>query len=227
MVLIGFLLIGGECGDAGGVGGLDNGVKVEGYGLVGLVAEVGEVEGDTGGSPLDTGHHMTDLQLELDGIDKDYIVGIGMIDVAASVELKLYMQAVDMTTGKVHDSNRTGGENQAGIVDMHRAVGIGEALLIDSGELVVLYMLVGVSLLGEAALDDGAEDGGGVLHGLEERTLPQLRLRLVVVERLGLAAAELLAKASVKDTVANGACLFDEGWFDLCHNVFITEEQYI
>lgn len=48
VVLIGFLLIGGECGDAGGVGGLDNGVKVEGYGLVGLIAEVGEVEGDAG-----------------------------------------------------------------------------------------------------------------------------------------------------------------------------------
>ena len=177
MVLIGFLLIGGECGDAGGVGGLDNGVKVEGYGLVGLVAED--------------------------------------------------MQAIDMAIGKIHAGYRAGGENQAGIVDMHRAVGVGEALLVKLGELVVLDMPVGVGLLGEAALDDRAENGGGVLHGLEERSLPQLRLRLVVVERHGLAATELLAKASVEDTVADGTRLLYDGWSDLCHNIFVTEEQYI
>jgi len=81
---------------------------------------------------------------------------------------------------------------------------------------------VGVGHLGEAALDDGAGDGGGVLHGLEERTLPQLRLRLVVGERRGLAAAELLAEAGVEDTVADGACLLYDGWFYLCHSIGIT-----
>lgn len=227
MVLIGFLLIGGECGDAGGVGGLDNGVKVEGYGLVGLVAEVGEVEGDAGGSPFNAGHELADLHLELDGIDEDHIVEVGMSSSDVGLELKLHMQAIDMAIGKIHAGYRAGGENQAGIVDMHRAVGVGEALLVKLGELVVLDMPVGVGLLGEAALDDRAENGGGVLHGLEERSLPQLRLRLVVVERHGLAATELLAKASVEDTVADGTRLLYDGWSDLCHNIFVTEEQYI
>ena len=113
------------------------------------------------------------------------------------------MQAIDMAIGKIHAGYRAGGENQAGIVDMNRAVGVGEALLVDAGELVVLDMPVGVGLLGEAALDDGAEDGGGVLHGLEERTLPQLRLRLVVGERLSLATAEQLAKAGIDDTLVD------------------------
>ena len=127
-----------------------------------------------------------------------------------------------MAIGKIHAGYRAGGENQAGIVDMNRAVGVGEALLVDAGELVVLDMPVGVGFLGEAALDDGAEDGGGVLHGLEERTLPQLRLRLVVGERRSLAAAELLAEAGVEDTVADGASLLYKGWFDLCHSIGIT-----
>ena len=132
------------------------------------------------------------------------------------------MQAVGMAFGKIHASTRASGENQTGIVDMHRAVGVGEALLVEPGELVVLDMPVGVGFLGEAALDDRAEDGGGVLHGLEERTLPQLRLRLVVGERRSLAAAEQLAEAGVIDTVTDGARLLYKGWFDLCHSIGIT-----
>ena len=127
-----------------------------------------------------------------------------------------------MAIGKIHAGYRAGGENQAGIVDMHRAIGVGEALLVDFGELVVLDMPVSVGFLGEAALDDGAEDGGGVLHGLEERPLPQLRLRLVVGERRSLAAAELLAEAGVEDTVADGARLLNDGWSYLCHSIGIT-----
>lgn len=145
-----------------------------------------------------------------------------MSGTAAGFELKLHMQAVGMEIGKTNASNRAGGENQTRIVDMHRAVGVGEALLVDFGELVVLDMPVGVGFLGEAALDDGAEDGGGVLHGLEERPLPQLRLRLVVIERLGLAAAEQLAEACVIDAITDGACLLYKGWFDLCHSIGIT-----
>lgn len=130
-----------------------------------------------------------------------------MINTAAGVELKLYMQAIGIASGKTYRGDRPSGENQAGIVDVHRAVVIGEALLIDFGELVVLDMPMGVGLLGEAALDDGAEEGGGVLHSLEERTLPQLRLRPVVGERLGLATTELLAEAGKVDTV--GCCSKD------------------
>ena len=168
---------------------------------------------------------MADLRLELYGIDEDYIVGIGMSGTTAGFELKLNMQAIDMAIGKIHAGYRTSGEYQAGIVDLHRAVVVGEALLVDSGKLVVLDMPVGVGFLGEAALDDGAEDGGGVLHGLEKRTLPQLCLRLVVVERRGLAATELLAETGVEDTVTDGACLLNDGWFDLCHSIGITRRE--
>lgn len=150
-----------------------------------------------------------------------------MINAAAGVELKLYMQTLNMAIGKTHRGYRAGGENQAGIVDMHRAVGVGEALLVEPGELVVLDMTMGVGLLGEAALDDGAEDGGGVLHGLEERSLPQLRLRLVVGERGSLATTELLAETGIVDTVADGARLLYDGWFHLCHNIPLTEEHHI
>jgi len=127
-----------------------------------------------------------------------------------------------MAIGKTHRGYRAGGENQAGVVDMHRAVGVGEALLVDLGELVVLDMPMGVGLLGETALEDGAEDRGGVLHGLEERTLPQLCLRLVVVERCSLATAEQLAEACVIDAITDGACLLYKGWFDLSHSIGIT-----
>lgn len=225
MVFGSFFLVGGKGQDAGGIGGLDDGIEVISDGVVGFLAEVGQVEGNTGGSPLGTGHKLADLRLELDGIDEDYIVGIGMSGTAAGFELKLHMQAVGMEIGKTNASNRAGGENQAGIVDMHRAIVIGEALLVDSGKLVVLDMSVSVGFLGETALDDGAEDGGGVLHSLEERPLSQLRLRLVVVERCSLAAAELLAEACVEDTVADGACLLNDGWFDLCHNICIASRE--
>ena len=130
-----------------------------------------------------------------------------------------------MAIGKIHAGYRAGGENQAGIVDMHRAVGVGKALLVEPGELVVLDMPVGVGLLGEAALDDRAEDGGGVLHGLEKRPLSQLCLRLVVIERRGLATAELLAKAGVIDAIADGACLLNKGFFYLCHSIGITRRE--
>ena len=222
VALVGFLLVGGKGRDTGGVGGLDDGIKVIIDGFVGFIAEVGQVEGNAGGSPLNAGHELADLHLELDGIDEDHIVEVGMIGSDVGLELKLHMQAIDMAIGKIHAGYRAGGENQAGIVDMNRAVGVGEALLVDAGELVVLDMPVGVGHLGEATLDDGAEDGGGVLHGLEERTLPQLCLRPVVSERRSLAAAELLAEAGIVDTVADGTGLLNDGWSYLCHSIGIT-----
>ena len=110
MVFVGFLLVGGECGDAGGVGGLDNGVKVEGYGLVGFFAEVGEVEGDAGGFTLNAGYELADLYLVFNSIDEDLIIGIGMIDVNTGVEQKLHMQAIDAATGKLHPGDHADGE---------------------------------------------------------------------------------------------------------------------
>ena len=224
MTLVGFLLVGGKRGDAGGVGGLDNGVKVKSDGVVGFFAEVGEVEGDAGGFTLNAGYELADLNLVFDSIDEHHIIGIGMIDVDTGVELEFHMQSIDAATGKLHPGDRASGEQQARKVDMYHTVVVGETMLVDTGELVVLDMPVGVGLFGKSTLDDGAEDGGGVLHGLEECTLPQLCFRLVVGERFSLAATELLAETGIEDTVANGASLLNEGWFHLCHSIPITKD---
>ena len=77
MVFVGTFLVGREGGDAGGVGGFDDGVEVDG-GFVRLDAEVGEVEGDASCLPLHTGYEQADLHLKLDGIDVYYIVGMGV-----------------------------------------------------------------------------------------------------------------------------------------------------
>lgn len=217
MALVGFLLVGREGGDAGGVGNFDDGVEVKSDGIVALVAEVGEVEGNTGGPPLNASHQLADLHLKFDGIDKYYIVRIGMTDANVRVKIKLHMQAIDIAIGKPHRGHRTSREQQARIVDTYHALLISEAPLVEAGELVVLDVPMTMSLLGEASLDGGAEEGGGMLHGLEKGTLPQLPFRLFVGERFGLAAAELLAEAGVIDTVADGARLFYNGWFDFGH----------
>ena len=87
MVFVGFLLVGGEGRDAGGIGSLDDGIEVISDGVVGFIAEVGQVEGDAGGSPLNAGHELADLHLELDGIDEDHIVEVGMIGSDVGLEL--------------------------------------------------------------------------------------------------------------------------------------------
>ena len=222
VLFVGLLLIGGESCITGGIGGFDDGIEVKRDGLVGLVAEVWQVEGDTGNLPFGAGHKLTDLYLKLDGIDEYHIVGIGVSDVKAGVKLEFHMQVVNATIGKTYWGYRTSGKYQTRIVDMYHTVFVGEVLLIDAGKLVVLNMPMGMGLLGKTPLDDGTKDGGGMLHGLEECTLPQLRLRLVVVKRPGLAAAELLAKASIEDTVTNGARLLNEGWYYLCHSICIA-----
>ena len=106
---------------------------------------------------------------------------------------------------ELHAADKTGGEQQSGIVDMHLAILIEEMLLVEVGELVVLDVAVAVGFLGEAALDGGAKERVGVLHGFEEGTLPQLRLRLTVVDLRRTAAAEGLPEAGVVDAVADDA----------------------
>ena len=87
MVFVGFLLVGGEGRDAGGVGRLDDGIEMNGDWFFGFFAEVGQVEGDAGGSPLGTGHELADLHLELNSIDEDYIVEVGMSGSDVGLEL--------------------------------------------------------------------------------------------------------------------------------------------
>lgn len=127
------------------------------------------------------------------------------------------MKTINMTLCKIHPSDRTGREKQTRIVNVNDAIFIDETLLIETGKLIVFNMPVTVGFAGESALDGRTEERGGVLHGLEESTLPKLCLRLAVVDLRWSATAEGLAEAGVEDTVADGAGLFYDRWFYLCH----------
>ena len=70
-------------------------------------------------------------------------------------------------------------------------------------------MPLAVCFFGKPALDDGTKERRGVLYGLEERSLPQLRIGLLVVDLRRTATTEGLSEANVIDTVANDARLFD------------------
>ena len=87
MALVGFLLVGREGRDAGGIGRLDDGIEVIIDGFVIFFAEVGQVEGDAGSTPFGTCHELADLRLELDGIDENNIIRFGTINSAAGIEL--------------------------------------------------------------------------------------------------------------------------------------------
>lgn len=140
VAFVGPLLVSRKGGDAGGVGGLDDGVEVEGGSAlaVGVVAEVGEVEGDASRLPLDAGDEFADLNLILDGVDVDDIVGTGVTGTKAWVEFQFNMEAVSrdfpllpsVAWQKLHTANKACGEQQTGIVDNHCAVLVGEMLFV-------------------------------------------------------------------------------------------------
>lgn len=197
----------------------NDGVEVESRsGLtIGVITEVGEVESRITLISADAGHELTDFSLELHGVDVDDIVGTGVTGAHARCKTQLDMESVNTALGEVHPADRTGREEQTRIVNVNDAIFIDEALLIETGELVILNMSVAMGLTGESTLDGGTEERGGVLHGLEKSTLAQLRLRLAVVDLRRTATTEGLAEAGVEDTVADGAGLLYDGWFYLCH----------
>ena len=226
MVLVGLLFVWGERRYAGSVGGFDNGIEVEHNRVACLVAEVGEVEGDLRSVPRHAGDEFANLHIELDGVDEDNIVGAGVAGTRTGVEAQLYAETVSrqfplfasVTRQELHPSDKAGGEQQTGIVDMDGAILIDETLLVEAGELVVLDVAILVGFLGEAALDDGTEERGGVLHSFEKGTLPQLRLGLLVVNLCRTATAKGFAEAGVIDTIVDSAGFLDDGWFDFGHN---------
>lgn len=219
MGFVNTFLVGGEGGDISGVGRLDDGVEVESRigPTGGVIGEVWQVERRTAVLSADAGHELADFRMELHSIDMDDIVGTGMTGTHARCETQLDMETVNTALAEINPADRTSREEQARIVNVNCAIFIDEALLVETGELVVLNMPVAMCFTGESTLDGGAEERGGVLHSLEESSLPQLRLRLAVVDLCRSAAAEGLAEAGVEDTVADGAGLLYDGWFYLCH----------
>ena len=156
VAFVDFLLAGGEGGDAGCVGGFDDGVEVIGWGDFSFFAEVGEVEGDPASLAFDAGNEVADFNLVFHCIDVHHIVGAGIGAIQARAEGEVDVKAVGLTLCEVHSGDRAGGEEQPRIVDMNFAILIDEALLVDAGKFVVFDMAVAVGFLGESSLDDGA-----------------------------------------------------------------------
>lgn len=220
VLTVGFLLVGGEGGNVGGVGGFDDGVEVEGYRLAGcdFVAHVGEVEDGAPGMALDAGHEHADVGIGGDGIDVHDIVGTGFI-LQVGEEGEVDMEAVGTDAAGVDDRQWATGKDQGGVVDVDLAVAVDEVVFVEAREVVGFGESVGMGFLGEAALEDGAEEGGGMLTRLEESPLAQLGLGLAVVVFRRQLARIGLAEAGVVYDAADGAGVFDDGWFDFCHGV--------
>ena len=226
MLPVGFLLVGGEGGDVGGVGGFDDGVEVEGYRLAGcdFVAHVGEVEGGAGGLALDAGHEDADVGIGGDGVDVHDVVGTGFV-LQVGEEGEVDMETVGMEAVGVDGGQRATGKDQGGVVDVDLAVAVDEVVFVEAREVVGFGESLGMGFLGEAALEDGAEEGGGVLTRLEEGPLAQLGFGLAVVVFRRQLARIGLAEAGVVYDAADGAGVFDDGWFDFCHGVSFLVHQ--
>lgn len=86
VLLVGLLFGSGEGGCAGGGGGFDDGVEIIGYGGIGLLAEVGEVENGLAVLPPDAGDELADFHLRRDGVDMHHIVRAGFGGIEAGME---------------------------------------------------------------------------------------------------------------------------------------------
>ena len=139
--------------------------------------------------------------------------------------------AVGTAAGELHHRQWATGEEQGGIIDVDGAVCVREMVFVEAREVVGLGHAVLVGFLGEAALQDGAEEGGGGLPRLEECPLAQLGFGLAVVVFSRKLARVGVAEADVVYLAADGAGVLDKGGFDFCHNacsccmVSSTEEQ--
>ena len=140
-----------------------------------LVAQVGEVEGGLSGLAFYTGHKHAYFGLRGDGIDVDDIVGTGFVGGGVGGEGQLDVETIGVASGEGDRGQGTNCELQGGVVDGDFAVGIGEALFVEARELVGLGVALAMGVLGEAALQHGTIEGCGLLGGLEDGALAQLR----------------------------------------------------
>ena len=168
----------------------------------------------------DAGHELADLHIRLDGVDVDDIVRAGFVGFETGAEGEVDMQAVGVAAHEVHYGQRTLGDEQGGIVDMYLAVVVHEMVFVQPREIVGLGHAVAVGLFGEPALQDGAEKGGGLLPRLEECPLAHLGLGLAVVILRRQLSRIGAAETGVVYLAADGAGVFDEGWFDFCHDAY-------
>ena len=126
--------------------------------------------------------------------------------------------AVGTAAGELHHRQWATGEEEGGIVDSDGAVCVHEIVFVEPREVVGLGHAVLVGFTGEAALQDGAEEGGGGLPRLEECPLAQLGFGLAVVVFSRKLARIGAAKTGVMYLATDGAGVLDKGGFDFCHN---------
>lgn len=211
--------VGGKCGDTSGICRLNDGIEVVGWCAltVGFIVEVGQVEGHTYIIPLNASHKLADSNMELHYVDVDNIVGTSVTGTHARCKTQLDMESFNTALGEINPTDRSGGDKQTRIVNVNCAIFIDETLLVKTGKLIVLNTPIVVGLTCEAALDGGAEERGGVLHGLicddvslarqskqvsfalalrnvEEGSLPQLCLQLTVVNLRWSATTECVLR---------------------------------
>lgn len=148
----------------------------------------------------------------------DDIVGAGFGGIEAGTKSKFDMQVVDAAVGELHHGQGATGEEEGGIVDADGAVFVHEMVFVEAREVVGLGHAVLVGFLGEAALQDGAVEGGGGLPRLEECPLTQLGFGLAIVVFRWKPARIGATEAGIVYLTADGAGVLDEGGFDFCHN---------
>lgn len=185
-----------------------------------FVAHVGEVEGGAGGLALDAGHEHADVGIGGDGIDVHDVVGTGFV-VLVGVEGEVDMEAVGVDVADADSGERATGKEEGGVVDVDLAVAVDEVVFVEAREVVGFGEAAVMGFLGEAALEDGAEEGGGVLARLEEGPLAQLGFGLAVVVFGRKLARVGSAEAGVVDDAADGAGIVDDGGVDFGHSVML------
>lgn len=185
-----------------------------------FVAHVREVEGGTGGLALDAGHEHADVGIGGNGIDVHDVVGSGFV-VQVGEEGEVDMEAVGMDAVGADGRERAMGKEQGGVVDVDLAVAVDEVVFVEAREVVGFGEAAVMGFLGEAALEDGAEEGGGVLARLEEGPLAQLGFGLAVVVFGRKLARVGTAEAGVVDDAADGAGIVDDGGVDFGHSVML------
>jgi len=169
---------------------------------------------------LDAGHEHANVGIGGDGIDVHDVVGTGFV-VQVGVESEVDMEAVGVDVAGADGGERASGKEEGGVVDVDLAVAVDEVVFVEAREVVGFGEAAVVGFLGEAALEDGAEEGGGVLARLEEGPLAHLGFGLAVVVFRRQLTRIGSAEAGVVDDAADGAGIVDDGGVDFGHSVML------
>ena len=100
---------------------------------------------------------IADVGIGGDGIDVHDVVGTGFV-VQVGVESEVDMEAVGVDVAGADSGERATGKEEGGVVDVDMAVAVDEVVFVEAREVVGFGEAVVVGFLGEAALEDDAEE---------------------------------------------------------------------